>query len=262
MRSAGDVTYASIMSSPNGRSKGCGLVEFSDAIGARRAIEELNDTDLKGRIIFVREDREVGDSKSSSQHNHGGAGTGSSSHPRGAAPSSGSQSNNNSNTSVYVGNLNFDCSWQDLKDHMRTSGNVQTADILTGSDGRSKGCGIVVYQNVRGKERAIRELQNTVINGRPIFVREDREVGKGNVNCGVYVGNLPYEATWKELKDAFGRIGSIERADVTVDVNGKSKGWGIVKFHRAQDAAKAVRVGGSVGGRKCVVRFDKGKVGR
>ena len=39
----------------NGRSKGCGLVEYSTTEEAEKAIEVLNDTLLSGRRIFVRE---------------------------------------------------------------------------------------------------------------------------------------------------------------------------------------------------------------
>ena len=39
----------------HGRSKGCGIVEFEEAADAARAIAELNDTDMNGRLIMVRE---------------------------------------------------------------------------------------------------------------------------------------------------------------------------------------------------------------
>jgi len=171
MRQAGDVTFAEVMQEADGRSKGCGIVEFANAGAAAQAIQTLNDSDLKGRMIFVREDRE------NRQSAVGG-----------------------NNCSVYVGNLHFDVSWQDLKDHMRATGNVDQADILTGEDGRSKGCGIVTYQNPQGANRAIRELQNSTIHGRPVFVREDREAGKGQANTQLFVGNLSYETTWKEVR--------------------------------------------------------------
>lgn len=45
------------------------------------------------------------------------------------------------NRRVFVGNLSWDVSWQDLKDHMNTAGNVLYADVLRYEDGRSKGCG-------------------------------------------------------------------------------------------------------------------------
>jgi len=77
--------------------------------------------------------------------------------------------------SVYVGNLAFETSWQDLKDHMRAAGNVDKADVLQADDGRSKGCAVVTFQKPAEAQRAIRELQNTILHDRPIFVREDRE---------------------------------------------------------------------------------------
>ncbi|GMH71572.1 hypothetical protein TrST_g1376 [Triparma strigata] len=221
MRTSGSVTFAEVMSESDGRSKGCGVVEYSTPDSAKNAIAELNDTELKGRMIFVREDRET-------RNNTG---------------------YNSNNTSVYVGNLHFSVSWQDLKDHMRASGNIDTADILTGEDGRSKGCGIVTYQNAVGARRAIMQMQNTQIHGRPIFVREDREAGKGGGSASLYVGNLAYEVTWKELKDHFRVCGDVERADVQYlnDEPTKSKGWGTVKMARARDAQNAIeRLNGSM----------------
>ena len=53
-----------------------------------------------------------------------------------------------SNSKVYVGNLAWAVSWQDLKDHMRGTGealNVAHVEVLTDSSGRSKGCAIVEY---------------------------------------------------------------------------------------------------------------------
>ena len=40
------------------RSKGCGIVEYMDIASAQHAIALLNNSTLKGRPIFVREDRE------------------------------------------------------------------------------------------------------------------------------------------------------------------------------------------------------------
>ena len=70
MKSTGlDVQRATILSSADGRSKGCGLVEFHTAAAAATAVQDLNDTELQGRPIFVREDRE---SKSAASSGGGG----------------------------------------------------------------------------------------------------------------------------------------------------------------------------------------------
>lgn len=56
MRSlGGDVIRADVMTDQTGRSRGCGIVEFADPDQAGQAIEQLNNSELKGRMIFVRE---------------------------------------------------------------------------------------------------------------------------------------------------------------------------------------------------------------
>lgn len=122
---------------------------------------------------------------------------------------------------------------------------------------RTQGCGIVEYEDIRGANRAIRELNNTPLGGRPIFVREDREQqnprqrrggaggrgdqanggGRGGGGGGadfagrqLYVGNLSFETTWADLKDHFRTAGEVERADVMMDGSRRSKGWGTVRF--------------------------------
>lgn len=53
------VVRADVMRDASGRSKGCGIVEYRTAMEAQTAINTLLDTELKGRLIFVREDREA-----------------------------------------------------------------------------------------------------------------------------------------------------------------------------------------------------------
>ena len=83
---------------------------------------------------------------------------------------------------MYVGNLAWETTWQELKDHMREAGDVVHVDILCEADGRSKGCGLVAYRTAEDALNAVQELNDSELMGRQIFVREDREtddVGKG-----------------------------------------------------------------------------------
>jgi RNA recognition motif-containing protein len=41
--------------------------------------------------------------------------------------------------------LSWQTSWQELKDHFKQAGEVLYADVLTSSDGRSRGCGVVEF---------------------------------------------------------------------------------------------------------------------
>mmetsp|Transcript_30133 Transcript_30133/g.72822 ORF Transcript_30133/g.72822 Transcript_30133/m.72822 type:complete len:489 (+) Transcript_30133:70-1536(+) len=298
MRTAGDVVHAEVMTMHDGRSKGCGIVEFSSPEGAQKAMEELNDSELKGRSIFVREDREKGGGHGGGQGMREGDGgyQGGWNRDGGGGGDGGGRGGNQGNLSVYVGNLAYETSWQDLKDHMRAAGNVDKADVLQSNDGRSKGCGIVLYQKSHEAARAIRELQNTELNGRPIFVREDREQGGGHGHqgqhrgsgggggynnryyqqqqqqprqgfmpgppaeegCQLFVGNLSWETGWRELKDHFRQCGDVDRAEVAEGSDGRKKGFGIIRYHSASDAQNAIETlnGEEFMGRPLQVRQD------
>jgi len=164
MRQAGEVAHAEIICEPSGRSKGCGVVEFSTEEAAQEAISTLTDTDLKGRMIFVREDRESNSTTVNA-------------HPAGSLHSGRS---GNDNCAVYVWNMSFETSWQDLKDHMRKAGNVNQANIVEDQNGTSTGCAVVVYQKPQEAARAIRELQNSELDGRNICIREDNHRGRNH----------------------------------------------------------------------------------
>lgn len=76
---------------------------------------------------------------------------------------------------VFVGNLAWSISWQDLKDHMRSAGNVEFANVITDNNGRSKGFGIVEYSTSNEARNAIETLHDTNLHGRLIIVRQDKE---------------------------------------------------------------------------------------
>mmetsp|Transcript_108631 Transcript_108631/g.264141 ORF Transcript_108631/g.264141 Transcript_108631/m.264141 type:complete len:144 (-) Transcript_108631:54-485(-) len=141
MRSAGSVLHADIARNPDGRSKGYGIVEFASASDARSAIRELHDSYLGGRQILVRPNKEV----------------------KGEAASR-----------LYVGNLPYRTSWQDLKDMFGDVAEVSHADVPVGADGRSKGFGIVEMASADDAQAAIRALDGKAVEGRNIEVRLDR----------------------------------------------------------------------------------------
>lgn len=55
---AGNVKFVDLFQAPGGRSRGCAIVEYETPREAHVAISNLHDTELMGRMIFVREDRE------------------------------------------------------------------------------------------------------------------------------------------------------------------------------------------------------------
>jgi len=228
MRSAGGrVVRADVMTEPSGRSKGYGIVEFSSGREARIAIERLNDTELKGRQVFVREDRELGGQVSAQQQVQ---------HVK-LEPAS--------IRTVLVSNLPAGYAWQDLKDVMKQAGSVIRADVLF-QDGTT--VGIVEFASVADARVAIATLNNVNIsqhivtlqfhNNAPAEIRHVRDTASVRK---VYVGQLAWGVAWQDLKDHFKQIGVVTRADVALEADGRrSKGYGFVEFESSDDASRAI----------------------
>lgn len=178
-----------------------------------------------------------------------------------------------------------------------SAGEVLFAEVLVTPTGVSKGCGIVEFASQEDAQRAVRELSETPLLGRPVFIREDRETesrfgatpvpgkigmamaGQG-LNAGppprppshnffgshannpgnqLYVGNLPYQAGWQDLKDLFRAAGNIIRADINIGADGRPKGSGTVVFETPKDAQQAISMyhGFDWYGRLLEVREDR-----
>ncbi|KAI0641521.1 hypothetical protein C8Q79DRAFT_316144 [Trametes meyenii] len=75
----------------------------------------------------------------------------------------------------------------------------------------------------------------------------------------LFVGNLPFHIQWQDLKDLFRQAGAVQRADVALGADGRSRGFGTVSFANEADAERAVRMlnGYEYNGRPLKVHFDK-----
>ncbi|KIZ03939.1 Heterogeneous nuclear ribonucleoprotein M [Monoraphidium neglectum] len=144
----------------------------------------------------------------------------------------------------YVSNLAWRTSWQDLKDKFRECGNVVYANVTRGDDGRSKGWGIVEFETPDEAIAAVNTLNGVDLGGRRI---------------SIVVQGIPWKFTWQDLKDLFTEIGDVERADVMQAPDGRSKGWGTVRFLSKEAAQSAIDSfhGSDLEGRTLTVFLDK-----
>lgn len=56
----------------------------------------------------------------------------------------------------------------------------------------------------------------------------------------IYVGNLSYEVTEKDLKEAFGAFGEVESAKIITDETGRSKGFAFVTMPDKKTGQSAI----------------------
>ncbi|CCK73404.1 single-stranded telomeric DNA-binding/mRNA-binding protein NDAI_0G04190 [Naumovozyma dairenensis CBS 421] len=175
------------------------------------------------------------------------------------------EENINYDNRVFVGNLSFDTTAEDLVDYFSQVGEVVTADIIT-FKGRHKGLGTVEFTNADDATEAIERCDNTHFMGRDIYVKDDqpppgarqktmriapiRDINRQGYEA--FVINLPYSITWQNLKDLFRECGDILRADIELDYNGFSRGLGSVLYatedamHRAIDTFNGYELEGRV----------------
>ncbi len=156
------------------------MVEFSSASAATKAIDNFNESTVGERKIFVRLDRGANEESGDRER-------------KPAAPRNNDRKPNNFNRSkiaplkvrpedegrlLYVGNIPWRASWQDIKDHFREVGPVIRVDIPVDKETRrSRGFATVLFEHKDDAARAIQKLNNTELNGRSITVRFDQYVG-------------------------------------------------------------------------------------
>lgn len=166
--------------------------------------------------------------------------------------------NRNYANSIFVGNLTYDCTPEDLRSHFGAVGEVVRADIIT-SRGHHRGMGTVEYTNPSDVDEAIRRYDSSSFMDRPIFVRQDNpppesrrerpERNERNERNGpapqgyeVLIRNLPYEINWQALKDLFKECGTVLRADVDIDNRRRSMGTGRVSMATKADYDAAMKM--------------------
>lgn len=80
-----------------------------------------------------------------------------------------------SNTKLYVGNLSYDVTEDELRDLFSQQGEVSDVAIVTDREtGRPRGFAFVTMADTAGTEAAIQNLHGKDFNGRPLTVNEAR----------------------------------------------------------------------------------------
>lgn len=190
----GTVTYTKIImdkdkgkgkgksANPEGWSKGMGMVEFSSEAEAQMAITTLNASTIKDRTISVEPwtSHDGPDLRKASQSIFKGAGA----YRNGASAGKGGgkKGSQNPTCKVYVGELPYSATWQDLKDHFAQAGTVTYTKIImdqvmgkakgksANRDGWSKGMGIVEFSSPQEAQTAVTMLNGSKMGERTIKV--------------------------------------------------------------------------------------------
>ncbi len=87
-------------------------------------------------------------------------------------------------TKLYVGNLSFGVTSEDLQEHFAQAGTVESANVVEDREtGRSRGFGFVEMSSAEEAQAAVEQFNNQDFDGRNLVVNEARpreEGGGGN----------------------------------------------------------------------------------
>ena len=82
-------------------------------------------------------------------------------------------------TRLYVGNLPFSTTEDELRELFGRHGNVQSVSVVTDREtGRARGFAFVQFEDSSGAEAAMRALDGYDLGGRPLRVNEAQERGR------------------------------------------------------------------------------------
>lgn len=163
---------------------------------------------------------------------------------------------NNAYANVFIKNLDSSIDNKVLHDKFSPFGTILSCKVALDSNGNSKRYGFVQYEREESAQKAIKELNEKIMNENTVYVglfvsRQDRNRTEKFTN--IYVKNFSETTNEDELKKVFGKYGSITSAIVVKDENGVSKSFGFINFEKAEEAAAAVEdMNGSLLGEKVI----------
>ncbi|KAK4848115.1 hypothetical protein QYF36_009487 [Acer negundo] len=198
------------------RSLGYGYVNYSNPQDAARALDMLNFTSLNGKPIRIMYSHRDPSLRKSGQGN------------------------------IFIKNLDKAIDHKALQDTFSVFGNVLSCKVATDFNGQSKGYGFVQFDNDESAQKAIEKLNGMLLNDKQVYVgpflrKQERETEIINSKFNnVFVKNISESTTEEDLQKSFGEFGPITSVALMRDETGKSRCFGFVNFHNADDAARAV----------------------
>ncbi|XP_032903011.1 myelin expression factor 2-like isoform X7 [Amblyraja radiata] len=208
----GEVTYVELFMDADGKSRGCGVVEFKSEENMKKAVEVMDKQSFSGRPLKVKEDLDGEHARRMMQKFGGfermgmGGGGGIGGGPGMNIPPA---LMNNQNvprdvlnalqagrlgSTIFIVNLDFKVGWKKLKEVFSMAGVVARADIVEDKDGKSRGMGTVTFDRPIESVQALSMFNGQLLFDRPMHIKmDDKSMPKNNFYAADRSAQLPIE---------------------------------------------------------------------
>ena len=162
---------------------------------------------------------------------------------------------------VYVSNIAFNATPQDLGKALETIGKIKRASILTEffrGERRSRGIGFVEFEKEDEAKAAVEQSGKITINGRSIRIQIARPK---QPRVTAFIAGIPAGTTKEMILEAFKANNAVDAKIVYENKEGEKprRGFGFVKFATEKDTEECVKGHKeiSLNGGVTIVRFAK-----
>lgn len=161
------------------------------------------------------------------------------------------------NATVYVGNLFFDVTENDLTKEFGRFGTPKHVRIVRDARGLSKGFGYIAFETTEQAQSAIAELNQQLFEGRRLMVsfahspnaaeprsspgRPERPLNPPSKT--LFIGNMSFEMTDRDLNNLFRGIRNVVDVRVAIDRRtGQPRGFAHADFVDVKSAMEAMKL--------------------
>lgn len=152
----GPITSLLLAVDEAGASRGFGFVNFEKHEAAEKAVEELNDLDVAGRKLYVGRAQKKGERMQELKKQYEAVRLEKLSKYQGV--------------NLFIKNLDDSVDDATLKSEFDEFGTITSAKVMTDEAGKSKGFGFVCFSTPEEATKAISEMNQRMVAGKPLYV--------------------------------------------------------------------------------------------
>ncbi|GMG25578.1 unnamed protein product [Ambrosiozyma monospora] len=152
----GNLTSVFVSKDETGKSRGFGFVNFENHNDAARAVEELNDKEIDGQKLYVGRAQKKRERMEELKHQY--------------------ESNRQEKlsklqgTNLFIKNLDDSIDDEKLAEEFKPYGTIASSKVMLDEHGKSKGFGFVCYSTPDEATKAINEMHQRMVAGKPLYV--------------------------------------------------------------------------------------------